>query len=98
MCEAIYFRASLPQMQICVQTANAYVLDSLVPVIVYAVGLLAAAGADMRSPWHFQLYVKAVFIFIDIFYDYIFQSKQFCCIIFHRAYRSPFDGVSAASS
>lgn len=42
MREAIYFRSSLPQMQICVQTANAYVLDSLVPVIVYTVGLLAA--------------------------------------------------------
>ncbi|MCD8192249.1 MAG: hypothetical protein LUD55_05575, partial [Oscillospiraceae bacterium] len=61
------------------------VLDTLFSVVVDFVSLLSAAGAAVLLAGQFYLNVSADRIFPNIFYDYVFQTEQFCCIIFHRA-------------
>ena len=53
------------------------ILDALDPVVVDALCLAPAARADVLSPGKFYLYAAAGFIFINIFYDNVFQSEQF---------------------
>ena len=44
----------------------------------------------MSFAWKLYVYFYLPFIFLNIFYDYIFQSEQFCYIIIHRVYKLPF--------
>ena len=73
-------------MQICNFSTNRQIFDLLYTVVMDLVCYCSTAWAFMLSSWQFQLYMTLSFDFINIFYDYIFQSEQFCCIIFHRAY------------
>ncbi len=59
------------------RSVHVQILDSLDSVVVNALCLALAARADVLPPGQFELYAAAGFIFINIFYDYIFQSEQF---------------------
>ena len=74
-------------MQICILTAYGKILDLLHTVVVDPVCPRSAAGTGMLLSRQLQLHMASVCVFINIFYDYIFQSEKFCCIIFHRAFR-----------
>lgn len=78
--------SALSHKQVCMDSMGIQILDLLYPVVMYLVCFIAAAGANMCTAWQFYFYVAAALIFINIFCDHIFQSKQFCGIIFHRAY------------
>ena len=65
------------QVQICMHSVHIQILDSLDPVVVNALCLALTAWADVFSPGQFELYAAARFIFINIFYDNVFQSEQF---------------------
>ena len=65
---------------------RSYIFDLLLSVVVDPCCLYSAAGAFMYPSMQFNLYMPVFFVFPSVFYDYIFQSEKFCCIIFHRAY------------
>ena len=65
------------QVQICMHSVHIQILDSLDSVVVDALCLVLTARAAVLLPGQFELYTAACFIFINIFYDYIFQSEQF---------------------
>ena len=79
--------SAFSQQQVCMNSSYIQIFDLLKPVVVYFICFITAAGADMLTARLLYLYIAAILIFIHIFYDYIFQSQQFCCIIFHRAYK-----------
>ena len=58
-------------------SAHIYILDSLDPVVMDTLCLALTAWTDVFPPGQFYLYAAGGFIFINIFYDYIFQSEQF---------------------
>ena len=78
---------SLPDMQICMNSMNIEILDFLLSIVVDTVYHRAATRIAVLSSWKAYLYMIPIVIFINIFYDYLFQSEQFCYTIFHRAYR-----------
>ena len=63
-----------------------YILDLLLSVVVNPICFRSTAWADMLTAGQLKLYMVGAFVFPDFFDDYIFQSKQFCSIIFveHR--------------
>ena len=68
---------TLSQVQICMHSMHVQILDSLYTVVVDALCLALTAWADVLLPRQLYLYAAACFIFINIFYDNIFQSEQF---------------------
>ena len=56
------------------------VSDTLHAIVVNTICLSAAARAFMSFAWKLYVYFYLSFIFLNIFYDYIFQSEQFCYI------------------
>lgn len=79
--------SAFSQQQVCMNSSYIQILDLLKPVVMYFICFITAAGAEMLTARLLYLYIAAILIFIHISYDYIFQSQQFCCIIFHRAYK-----------
>ena len=78
---------SLPNMQIFMNSMNIEILDFLLSIVVDTVYHRAATRIAVLSSWKAYLYMIPIVIFINIFYDYLFQSEQFCYTIFHRVYR-----------
>ena len=56
-------------------STHVQILDSLDSVVVDAFGLALAARAAVLPPGQFYLYAVAGFIFMNIFYDNVFQSE-----------------------
>ena len=85
---------SLSDVKISTNAVSVEVFYLLHSVIVDSVCHRSAARTAVFSTWEIYLHMASACIFINIFYDYIFQSEEFCCIIFHRAYRVLSCGVS----
>ena len=85
---------SLSDVQICVDAVSVEIFYLLCSVIMDPVCHRSAARTAVFLAWEIYLHMAAACIFINIFYDYIFQSEEFCYIIFHRAYRVLSCGVS----
>ena len=78
---------SLSDVKISTNAVRIEIFYLLGSVIVNSVGHRSAARTAVFPTWEIYLHMTAACIFINIFYDYIFQSEEFCYIIFHRAYR-----------
>lgn len=67
----------LSHVQVCMHSVHVQIFDSLEPVVVDAFGLALTARADVLPPGQLKFYAAARLIFMNIFYDYVFQSEQF---------------------
>lgn len=78
----------LTKIEIDVLAKSRYILDLLLSVVVNPICLRSTTWAAMLTTGQLKLYMVCTFVFPDFFDDYIFQSKQFCSIIFveHRGF------------
>ena len=85
---AVAYIPPLTKIEIDVLAKSRYILNLLLSVVVNSICLRSTTRAAMLTTGQFKLYMACAFIFPDFFDDYIFQSKQFCGIIFveHRAF------------
>ena len=85
---AVAYISSLTEMKVDILSKRRYVPDLLYSVVVDLIGFGTAAWAVMPTPGKFYLYVLFLLFIPYVFDDYIFQSEQFCGIIFveHRVH------------
>jgi hypothetical protein len=85
---AVAYISSLTEMEVDILPKRRNVPDLLYPVVMDLIGFDTAAWAAMPTPGKFNLYVFFLPFIPYVFDDYIFQSQQFCGIIFveHRVH------------